>query len=328
MSGVSNLAAGTWQDAAAMVGQTLARLAGPDPVNESDIRRKLEVIGWDCPLHYDAACARQHGYRTIVSPISMTRTWAIQSYWRPGQPRIGSELMSTPLPATLVPGRGDTLIATGVRTEYLEPVYPGDRITGTAVLASLQEKRTSIGPGAFFVVETTYENQHGQTVAVEQATLFRFFSRPRADSAAGEGFRAARPSPAAPAGESLPPFSVALTLQRLVMEAGANRDFAPIHFDRTAARETGAPDVYVNSTLVETLLEATIRSWAGLSARITVLQYAMNDFTTLGGTVSAAGVVRPRGPGGTVELHLWIDSARGRTVEGQATIAFPLETEA
>ena len=184
MTGVSNLAAGTWEQASAMVGQTLARTTGPDPVNEPDIRRKLEVIGWDCPLHYDAQTAREHGYRTIVSPASMTRVWTIQSYWSPGQERIGAELMSTPLPATLVPGKGDTLIATNVRLEYHEPVYPGDRITAVAVLKSVERKTTRIGPGAFFVVETKYENQHGEVVAVETATLFRFHGSSGGDDGA------------------------------------------------------------------------------------------------------------------------------------------------
>jgi acyl dehydratase len=181
MSGVSNLVSGTWEQARAMVGRTLARTIGPDPVNEADIRRKLEVIGWESPLHTDPAAARAHGYPTIVSPVSMTRVWTIQSYWSPGQARIGTELMSTPLPATLVPGEGDTLIATRVRFEYFEPIHPGDRISATAVLKSVERKTTRIGPGAFFVVETTYENQRDEVVAIEEATLFRF------QSSAGEG---------------------------------------------------------------------------------------------------------------------------------------------
>jgi 3-oxo-4,17-pregnadiene-20-carboxyl-CoA hydratase beta subunit len=124
-------------------------------------------------------------------------------------------------------------------------------------------------------------------------------------------------------GDRLPAFEVAMTLQRLVMEASANRDFAPIHFDPAEARGSGSPDVYVNSTFVETLLEATIRDWAGLDARIRVLDYAMKDFTTIGGTAAGAGIVRSRLPDGMVELDLWIDSARGRTVEARATIVFP-----
>ena len=42
-------------------------------------------------------------------------------------------------------------------------------------------------------------------------------------------------------GAELPEFAVPLTIQRLVMEAGANRDFAPMHHDREIARATGAP---------------------------------------------------------------------------------------
>ena len=116
-----------------------------------------------------------------------------------------------------------------------------------------------------------------------------------------------------------------MTLQRLVMEASANRDFAPIHFDPAEARASGSPDVYVNSTFLETLLEATIRGWAGLDARISVLEYAMKDFTTIGAAAAGAGAVRSRLPDGTVELDLWIESARGRTVEARATVGFPAD---
>jgi acyl dehydratase len=66
------------------------------------------------------------------------------------------------------------MIATGVRTEHLAPIYPGDRISATAVLRSVTPKTTRIGPGAFLVVETTYTNQHGERVSVETVSLLRF----------------------------------------------------------------------------------------------------------------------------------------------------------
>jgi 3-methylfumaryl-CoA hydratase len=174
MAGVSNLTPGTWADAEAMVGAVIATLEGADAVSAGDIRRKLEVIGWDCPLHTDEACAREHGYRSIVSPVSMARVWAMPAYWSPGQPSLGVEPMSTPIPATDVPGEGDTMIATGVRTEHLAPIHPGDRISATAVLRSVTRKNTRVGPGAFLVVETTYTNQRGEKVSVETVTLLRF----------------------------------------------------------------------------------------------------------------------------------------------------------
>jgi acyl dehydratase len=174
MAGVSNLAPGTWAEAEAMVGTTIVTLEGADAVSMGDIRRKLEVIGWDCPLHSDEACAREHGYETIVSPVSMARVWAMPAYWSPGQPTLGVEPMSTPIPATDVPGEGDTMIATGVRTEHLAPIYPGDRISATAVLRSVTRKNTSLGPGAFLVIETTYANQRDERVSIETVTLLRF----------------------------------------------------------------------------------------------------------------------------------------------------------
>jgi acyl dehydratase len=170
----SNLAHGTWEDAEAMVGHELMRLEGPDEVSRGDFRRKLEAIGFDCPLHYDEEVARSHGYRTVVSPVSMTRVYAIPAYWRPGEPRIGTQPQIPAIAGAKVPGVGDTLIATGVRMDYREPVYPGDRVTGVAVLESVQRKTTRLGPGAFLVVVTTYSKQSGEVVAVETVTLFRY----------------------------------------------------------------------------------------------------------------------------------------------------------
>lgn len=137
----------------------------------------------------------------------------------------------------------------------------------------------------------------------------------------------ASPGPQVAVGDALPPFSVALTPQRLVMEAAANRDFAPIHFDPEAARRSGAPDVYANTTFVETLLEAALRSWAGPAARIRMVEFAMTDFNSAGDEVSAGGVVTATEPDGDelrVDLDVWVESSRGRTVSGCALVTVPL----
>jgi acyl dehydratase len=170
----SNLAHGTWAEAEALVGHELLRQEGPDALTLADIRRKLEVIGWDCPLHTDAATARAHGYEDVVSPVSMTRVLSLPAYWRPGEPRIGTQPQIPGLAGTRVPGEGDALIATGVRMDYHEPIHPGDRIAAVAVLESLERKTTRVGAGAFFVVRTTYTKQDGAVVAVETVTFFRY----------------------------------------------------------------------------------------------------------------------------------------------------------
>ena len=120
-------------------------------------------------------------------------------------------------------------------------------------------------------------------------------------------------------GDILPPFTVEITLQRLVMEAAANRDFARIHHDPAVALESGAPAVYANTTFVETLLEAGIRTWAGPAARIGVLEFAMTDFICVGDTASTGGVVTAR-DGDVVDLDVWIETGHGRCVAATARV--------
>jgi acyl dehydratase len=125
-------------------------------------------------------------------------------------------------------------------------------------------------------------------------------------------------------GEKLPEHTVAITLQRLVMEASANRDFAPIHFERAAAQATGAPDVYANTIFLETVLESSIRRWAGLGGRITEIAFSMRSFNCIGDVVSAGGTVASLDQQKRLAaLDIWIESPqRGRTVEGSATVHF------
>lgn len=127
-------------------------------------------------------------------------------------------------------------------------------------------------------------------------------------------------------GERLPGFPVVLTVQRLVMEAAANRDYAPVHTDSRAAQASGARDMYANTTFVESLLEATIRSWAGPAARIRELGFAMHDFNCAGDKIAGGGVVTQvtaADDADEVELDVWIDGPHGRTVAGTAMVEFP-----
>jgi acyl dehydratase len=125
-------------------------------------------------------------------------------------------------------------------------------------------------------------------------------------------------------GDQLPTHTVMITLQRLVMEAGANRDFAPIHFDRDAARATGAPDVYANTIFLEAVIESSLRRWAALNGRIREIAFTMRGFNCVGDTVSAGGLVAALDPAQRlVELEIWVESERGRTVEGSAKVWFP-----
>lgn len=127
-------------------------------------------------------------------------------------------------------------------------------------------------------------------------------------------------------GDELPPFGLALTLQRLVMEAGANRDFAPIHHNAEIARAAGASEPFANVMLVQALLEANLRNWMGLDGRLRKLGVRMGSFATAGATMTGHGRVtakRPEENGGLVELQVWTESGGARAAVGTATVWLP-----
>lgn len=131
-------------------------------------------------------------------------------------------------------------------------------------------------------------------------------------------------------GTMIPTYSVELTLQRLVMEAGANRDFAPPHFDRELARAEGLKDVFANTMLLQTLFEVMLRQWMGPAGRIRKLGFRMHAMNYVDQTLSAHGVVVDlrNDNSGTVEIDIWQQTAaQGKTVAGTALVQLPLRTK-
>lgn len=64
-------------------------------------------------------------------------------------------------------------------------------------------------------------------------------------------------------GAAVGPVEMHLSLQRLVMVSGANRDFAPTHIDNEAARAGGAPAAYADVMFVFTMVERLLLEWSG-----------------------------------------------------------------
>ena len=57
------------------------------------------------------------------------------------------------------------------------------------------------------------------------------------------------------------PVDFNLTIQRMVMSAGANRDFATIHHNTTAGKAAGAPDMFLNNV-------STLMLWGASDIRL------------------------------------------------------------
>jgi acyl dehydratase len=172
----NGLTLGSCADTERSIGEVVAELTGPDEVNRADIRRRLEVLAWDCPLHYDDAVARDHGYRGAIAPATMLMTWVMPPYWSPGDP--APTLEDPPLFPSLglcrVPAPGPAGFVTSCATEYFEPVYPADRITATSIPTDVTPKTLAVGDGAFISVTTTYTKQTGEIVGIERTVIFRY----------------------------------------------------------------------------------------------------------------------------------------------------------
>ena len=130
-------------------------------------------------------------------------------------------------------------------------------------------------------------------------------------------------------GESLAPLSFPLTVYRLVMAAGANRDFNAIHHNTDYARASGAPDMYANTLLLQGMWERTVRQFIGLAGVIRRQSgFQMRVFNTVGDTVVVKGRVESKwreADGAFVELALWSENSKGVSVgPGRVVAILPL----
>ena len=126
-------------------------------------------------------------------------------------------------------------------------------------------------------------------------------------------------------GDDIGSISIPVTLQRLVMEAGANRDFSLIHHDRDVARATGAPDAYMNTFFIAGMFERLLREWMGhrgVLNKITNLR--MKKFNAVGDTVTFSGRVNGLDSAtNQVVIELKSNTANGETVTAEATVTLP-----
>ena len=134
-------------------------------------------------------------------------------------------------------------------------------------------------------------------------------------------------------GDAIHPVAFPLTVYRLVMAAGANRDFNAIHHNAEVARATGAPDIYANTLLLQGMWERTVRQAIGL-AGIIVRQsgFQMRIFNCPGETVTVRGRVDKAWrevDAGYIEIEIWSENSQGVSVgPGRVCAKLPLRESA
>src|SRR5262245_43275501 len=93
-------------------------------------------------------------------------------------------------------------------------------------------------------------------------------------------------------GERLADAVYPLTVTRLVMAAGANRDFFPMQHNTEFAQASGATDMYANTFFLQGMWERCVRDYIGPAGKLcSMAGFTMNSFNTPGQTVVVEGRV-------------------------------------
>ncbi|HEY7067160.1 MAG TPA: MaoC family dehydratase N-terminal domain-containing protein [Chloroflexota bacterium] len=153
------------------------------PVEYEPIRRWCHMVECDAPPFLDPAYAAGTAWGKVVCPPLMIPIFAAQSLpsrpsssgpeidWPPLAPGEEIEEIDPPTPGT-------RSINLGGETEFLQPVFVGDRLGSARRLADVYIKKIRIDPEAFWLVtDTLYYNQDEQLVAVNHNTLIRHRDR-------------------------------------------------------------------------------------------------------------------------------------------------------
>lgn len=132
-------------------------------------------------------------------------------------------------------------------------------------------------------------------------------------------------------GDVLPTVALPLTVYRLVMAAGSNRDFNSIHHNTEYARSTGADEMYANTSFLMSSWERSVRDWMGLGGRIRAIRgFRMRSFNYVGETMRVLGevaAVRTEGDLGVVEVAIRCENSAGVTVgPGTVEVVLPRRT--
>lgn len=349
-----------WQPTIDAVGQDFGggtESAAIDRIELGAVRKFLEAVELDCPLHYDVGVARQHGYRNVLAPISgVSQTWLDAGLWRPGlgsrypsaHPHVDiprervADAPNPPMPPTTVG------FATEVEIEYFEPPVVGDRLTVRGrKLMSCNPRETRVGRGAFMVWEREVVNQDGVRVALIRNGGYSYVPFEATES------RGSNPAPRPPApvhseedlitirnvqpeppggvdwtaqrywddvnvGDPIEPLSINLTIARLVVEAGGNRDFNQIHHNSPVSKATGAPEMYANNVFIQSWWERAVREYIGLDGRFKKTgPFRMRVFNAVGECAVTSGQVTRKWQEGSehlVEIDVKTETSQGITV--------------
>jgi hypothetical protein len=106
-------------------------------------------------------------------------------------------------------------------------------------------------------------------------------------------------------GDEVPAVDFPLSIYRLVVAAGGNRDFNSIHHNSSYAKASGAPDMYASTFILMGAWERVVRDYIGDGGTIrSITNFRMRKFNVVGSTMTVGGRVTDVRDDGTVVLEV------------------------
>lgn len=181
--------ASSWQEAwaplRAAVGQDLGSAEvrwGADAIEPGTLRRWLEPLEFDAPVHRDREAARAAGHDDVIAPYTSLLTFALPATWTPGAPVFtdasrDAQPTYSPITTPELPGAPPTtgFFATDLEFEFVRPPRLGDRVgTRGLRLVACEPKQTKVGRGAFLTWETEVVDGDEQVIARQRVSAYAY----------------------------------------------------------------------------------------------------------------------------------------------------------
>jgi len=345
----------TWRPMVSAVGSDLSKglvIRGAEVIEASTVRRYLEPLEFDCALHYDRIIAVKNGYANITAPYTSILTYTISPMWEPGRPLfVSNERNAQPAYSPINGGELRVapevtgFFATDFELTFVRPPLVGEHLSRRGnVLKACVPKWVSVGRGAFMTLESEVVTDNTEVIGLVRHTVFAYEPMPPRQTPHGSRdsisvsneseqeipvksqHSSERVGPRV--GDVLPPMEFPLTVYRMVMAAGANRDFNSIHHNSEYARETGATGMYANTSFLLGTWERSIRSFIGLGGTIRSIKgFRMKSFNPVGTTLLVKGEileVSEEDQDLVVVISIWCENGGVVTVgPGTATVTMP-----
>lgn len=128
-------------------------------VERGKIAELAKAIGDPNPIYLDRTAAIKQGYKDTPAPPTFL---TIPMMWSSSMPRVINELEINFM--MILHGEEEY--------EYYREIYPGDRLTGTPKVVSIEEKTSKSGRKMDMVtIEILYTDQNGEKVARARSVL-------------------------------------------------------------------------------------------------------------------------------------------------------------